>query len=148
MATKIVYIGSKPMKADNVAQTGLTWIRGEIHIIEDEVKANKLLEHPHVWADAEKEYSMFEPEVAQPETPEPRVNIVPQGGEDVSQYWDPIVIPVPGEVFNQLTKKEMIAVFMTPENADAFEVWKNHPKVKEKMAKEALAKVEKELEKV
>ena len=121
---RIVYLGVKPMKADNVAHTGLTWNRGEILEVEDETKAAKLLEHPHVWADADSDYKLTEVVESEKKSPEPRAMIVPQGGEEVSPYWDPIVIVVPAEIFKSLQDKETVAVFMKPADADAYQAYK------------------------
>jgi hypothetical protein len=112
------------MKADNVAHTGLTWNRGEILEIEDEAKAIKLLEHPHVWADADTDYKMLEVPAEEVAAPEPCAMIIPEGGDEVSLYWDPITIVVPATVFKSLQEKETIAVFMKPEEADAYQAYK------------------------
>lgn len=117
---RIVYIGNKEAKYDNVAQTGFTWTRGEIHEVEDEKKALKLLEHTLIWADADKAYSLT-PELKAVD-PTPRVNFIP--ADATSPYWEPVVIPVPNEVFAQLRDKKLIAVFMTDADADAFQEWK------------------------
>ena len=117
---RIVYIGLKPLKADNVAGTGLVWKRGEVHEVEEEEKAAKLLAHPLIWQDASQKYELVpEPSVVKPE---PRVSIIPQ--DNVPPYWEPFVIPVAGEVFTRLQKKELVAVFMTEADADAFAEWK------------------------
>jgi hypothetical protein len=120
----IVYIGHKPLKADSVAKTGLTWQRGEVHEVDDDEKATKLLEHPHVWADADSDYKLLEIPKEEISEPEPKVLIVPQGGTEISPYWDPITIVVPAEVFKSLQDKETIAVFMKPADADAYESYK------------------------
>lgn len=117
---RIVYVGLKDMKADNVAGTGLVWTRGQIHEVEDEAKANKLLFHPLIWQDADKEYHLTPEPKAVPA--EPRVSIIPTG--NVSPYWEPVVIPIAGDVFERLQKKELVAVFMTSEDADAYANWK------------------------
>jgi hypothetical protein len=49
---RIVYIGNKEVKGDNVAQTGLTWTKGQVHEVSDEKKVAKLLEHNLIWRDA------------------------------------------------------------------------------------------------
>ena len=117
---RIVYVGLKEMKADNVAGTGLVWTRGEIHEIEDEAKAAKLLAHPLIWQDADTKYELVpEPAVVKPE---PRVNFVPSDSD--TPYWEPIVITIPSEVFNRLQKKELVSTFMTPADADAYASWK------------------------
>ena len=121
---RVVYIGTKPLKADNVAKTGITWARGEVQEIENEEQAMKLLEHPHVWADADKDYKLIDIEPTEQVAPEPRVMIVPQGGTEVSPYWDPVTIVVPPEIFTSLQEKETIAVFMKPAEADAYQAWK------------------------
>lgn len=50
---KVKYIGTKPVKHDNVAGTGLTWRPDEVIEIADDGKADKLLQHKTVWVDAE-----------------------------------------------------------------------------------------------
>ena len=119
---KIVYIGNKEVKADNIAATGLTWTKGEIHEVSDEKKALKLLEHPLIWRDADKPYELI-PELKAVD-PSPRVNLIPQGGENVSPYWEPVTIVVTVEVFKKMQDKSLIAVFMSNEDADAFEKYK------------------------
>lgn len=126
---RVVYIGNKPMKADNVAKTGITWQRGEVVEIENEEQAAKLLEHPHVWADADSDYKLLEVPAEDKPEPEPRAVIVPQGGVEVSPYWDPITIVVPAEIFKSLQDKETIAVFMKSADADAYQAWKESQKV-------------------
>lgn len=123
---KIVYVGLKEIKADNVAGTGLTWTRGEVHEVADEKKCAKLLEHSMIWANAS---GKSEPEIASmlipaPKVvdPSPRVSFVPQ--DATSPYWEPVVIVIPGEVFDRLQKQEIQAVFMTPADADAYADWK------------------------
>lgn len=117
---RIVYRGVKEQKGDNVAGTGLVWTRGQIHEVEDEEKAAKLLAHPLIWADASQKYELVpEPVVVKPE---PRVSFTPADAKDA--FWDPIVIPIPAEVFARLQKKELVSTFMTPDDADAFAAWK------------------------
>ena len=117
---KIVYVGLKEMKADNVAGTGLVWVRGQVHEVENEEQAAKLLAHPLIWQDADTKYELVpEPAVVKPE---PRVSFVPADAD--TPYWEPIVIPIPSEVFNRLQKKELVSTFMTPADADAFASWK------------------------
>jgi hypothetical protein len=128
---RIIYIGNKPMKADNIAGTGLTWSKGEVHEVEDDAKAAKLLDYAGVWADADTDYKPLETPAEQISAPNPRAMIVPQGGEEVSPFWDPITIVVPAEVFKSLQDKETIAVFMTPDDADAYEAFKNGGNVQE-----------------
>ena len=120
---RVVYLGNKAAKFDNVAQTGLTWTRGQVHEIEDEKKVAKLLEHPHVWADADMPHEM-DPEIKAVEAPQPRVNIVPQGGEETTVFWDPIVVPVTGDIFKKIQARELETVFMSPSDAQAFAAWK------------------------
>jgi hypothetical protein len=117
---RIVYVGFKEMKADNVAGTGLVWSRGEIHEVEEEAKVAKLLAHPLIWRDADQPYELMPVPVAV--KPEPRVSIIPVDNQ--APYWEPIVQTVPGDVFDRLQKKELVSVFMTAEDADAFADWK------------------------
>lgn len=51
---RVMYIGSKPSKPDNIAGTGLNWTPGQIHEMTDDAKALKLLQHSAVWVDADK----------------------------------------------------------------------------------------------
>ena len=121
---RIVYIGNKPIKADNVAGTGLTWIRGEVQEVQDDKKAAKLLEYPTVWRDSDQPFEL-QPEIkAVKDAPKPAVSFIPQGGEEVFHNWEPISVVVSGEVFKKLSDKELIAVFMTPVDADAYVVYK------------------------
>ena len=125
MAKKIVYVGIKAAKSDNVAQTGLTWQRGEVLEVQDDKKAQKLLEHSDIWADAEKPYDMvteIPPTPAKP--PEPRISLVPQGGENTNPFWNPIVIPVTAEEFQKIQDKELVPVFLTTDEIGAYGVWK------------------------
>lgn len=123
---KIVYIGHKEIKGDNIAQTGLTWTRGQVHDITDEKKAAALLEHKLIWASAdgkspEQVAAMVLPELkAVP--PEPRVSFIPENA--VSPFWEPVVVVLPEEMFKKLQAKEIVSVFMSPEDADAFGDWK------------------------
>jgi len=123
---QVAYIGTKEIKADNVAQTGFIWKRGEVHEVADEKKALKLIEHSLVWANVtgkspEQIAAMLLPELkAVP--PEPRVSFIPQ--DPATPYWEPVVVVVPEEIFNKMQSKELVAVFMSPEDADAFGEWK------------------------
>jgi hypothetical protein len=48
--TQIRYIGLKPVKQDNVANTGLIWNgAGDVHEVADLAAAAKLLSYPLVW---------------------------------------------------------------------------------------------------
>lgn len=118
---RIVYIGLKPQKGDNVAATGLTWERGQIHEVEDALKAEKLLKHPLIWANADDKYELL-PELAAVE-PEPRVRFIPEG-KGVSPFSEPITIPIDEETFNKLQSKVLIPVYMTFEDAEAYSDWK------------------------
>ena len=51
--TKIRYIGAKPVKHDNVADTGLSWHgAGDVQEVVDPAKAAKLLAHSLIWEEA------------------------------------------------------------------------------------------------
>ena len=117
---RIVYCGLKEIKADNVAASGLVWTRGQIHEVEDVVKAEKLLGHPLIWKNADEPYELL-PEL-KPVPADPRVHVVPSNSADA--FWDPIVIPVDAEVFKQLQEKKLIAVFLTADSVAAFDDWK------------------------
>lgn len=130
---KIVYIGLKPLKVDNIAKTGLSWTPGQIQEVEDLEKAEKLLEYGNVWADAEKPYDMQKVtlQLVEEKQEDFTVHIAPQGGEPASSLWEPIEIKVTGDVFKKLQDNEMTAVIMTNEDADAFSIWKKSPPVSE-----------------
>lgn len=50
---QIRYIGLKPIKQDNVANTGLSWSgAGDVREVTDLVAARKLLSYPLVWEEA------------------------------------------------------------------------------------------------
>lgn len=121
---KIVYVGNKELKGDNISQTGLVWMRGQVHQVDDDVKAAKLLEHTLIWQDAtgksaaEVEQMLLPP--IQAVAPEPIVRVVP----DDDPLLDAFVIPVPGEVLKQLHAKTLIPVFMSETDADGFAAWK------------------------
>lgn len=123
---KIVYIGHKEVKGDNVAQTGLIWTRGQVHDVADAKKAATLLEHKLIWANAEGKNPEEVAAILLPEMkavpPEPRVNFIPE--TSASPFWEPVVMVVPEEMFKQLQAKEIVAVFMSPDDADAFGDWK------------------------
>lgn len=114
---RIVYIGNKPLKVDNVAKTGLTWTRGDIHEVEDE-PADILLSHPTIWADASAEYSLM-PELNVVSLPEPKVVL-----RDQDTTMDNYILDVPSALLKKLHSKELIPIFMSPEDADDFEMWK------------------------
>lgn len=123
---KVVYIGHKEIKADNIAQTGLTWTRGQIQEVADEKKAAKLLEHSLIWVSAEGKKpeevtALLLPELAVV-APEPRVSLIPQ--DPASPFWEPVVVVVPEDVFKKMQSQELVSVFMKPEDADAFGEWK------------------------
>ena len=124
---KIAYIGIKEIKGDNIAGTGLVWTRGQVHEVLDEKKCALLTKHPLIWADvtgksAEEIEAMLVKAPAAVE-PEPRVNIIPSG-DGTSPYWEPVVIPVPPEVFKGVQEKTLVTLFMTEADADAFAIWK------------------------
>lgn len=53
MTTNLVaveYIGTKPVKKDNVAETGLSWTPGQVHYL-PVIIATKLFAHPSIWID-------------------------------------------------------------------------------------------------
>lgn len=49
MPQAIQYVGKKPQRSDSVADTGLVWTPGQVHVVTDSV-AERLLAHPDVWA--------------------------------------------------------------------------------------------------
>src|SRR5260221_14524254 len=120
---RIIYLGAKEIKADNVAQTGLTWSRGEVREVVDDKKAELLLKHPRVWADADKEYQL-QPEITLAHESQPMVSIIPQDAGGLSPYWEPVILAVTAEIFTKMQNKEFIAVFMTPDDQDAYAAWK------------------------
>lgn len=47
---KIMYVGKKPSKSDNVAGTGIFWSKsGDVQEVEDPEAVEKMLAHPDVW---------------------------------------------------------------------------------------------------
>lgn len=116
---KIVYVGTKESKGDNIAATGLVWARGQIHEVEDEVKCAKLLEHPLIWRNADEQYELM-PEL-KAVTPVPVVKIIPDATDP---FVDPFIAAVPVDVVKKLHAKELIPVFMSSADADAFAEWK------------------------
>lgn len=119
---KIVYVGRKSQKGDNVAQTGLIWTPGQIHDVSDEKKALKLLEHKLVWADADKPYDMVPELVAISQGGFPMIEIIPAG--ETGPVWEPVKLTVDKDVFEKVRAEELLVLFVTPENADAFAKWK------------------------
>lgn len=115
---RIVYVGTKEQKGDNVAQTGLIWSRGQIHEVVDDSKAKKLLEHAHVWADADQPYEMI-PELGLVTSSEPKVSLIVEG-EPLLDY----TLAVTVDVVKKLNSGTLVPVFMTPADADAFAAWK------------------------
>ena len=111
---RIVYIGSKSLKADNVSHSGLVWARGEIHEVVDPKKAEKLLEHPHVWADADKPYKL-----------EPELAVVAPVQKNLVAYTanENHMIPVNEHVFAALKAGKLVVQFVTPERLEAFAEW-------------------------
>jgi hypothetical protein len=47
---RVRYIGRKPLKADTVARTGLTWTPGQVRDVDD-APAARLLGYPSVWVE-------------------------------------------------------------------------------------------------
>lgn len=128
---RIVYIGHKELKGDNVSATptspgtGLVWTRGQVHEIQDEKKAALLLAHPLVWADAT---GKSEAEVAAMLLPLPQlvaskppvVEVIPAG----DAYAESFKMTVDAEVLRKLHAGQLLAVFMSEADADAFASWK------------------------
>lgn len=78
--TKIRYIGLKPVKHDNVADTGLTWNgAGDVHEVTDPAKACKLLANSLVWDEPEEEAE------AKSETNKPAPDAEPDAGKTTVQ---------------------------------------------------------------
>lgn len=53
----ITYVGKKSSRSDSVAETGLVWKPGQVHVVTDAV-AEKLLKHADVWAAVEIEQAV------------------------------------------------------------------------------------------
>ncbi len=119
---QIVYVGLKEIKGDNVAQTGFTWTRGQVRDVDDE-KANKLLKHPMIWADAtgktpEQINAMLQPELRVVE-PTPVVSLV-----TAEAPTDPFPVVVPAEILAGVRKGELMTVFLSEGDIDAFREFK------------------------
>lgn len=122
---KIAYIGTKELKADNVAKTGLVWEPGQALEVKDVEAAKKLLEHPTIWIDTTgKSQAQIEELIPKLSlvASEPRVSFVPV--EQENKHFDPIVWPIPTEIYQQIKDGKLNAIFMTSEDADAFTEWK------------------------
>ncbi len=113
---RIVYIGTKAQKGDNVAQTGLVWKRGEILEVLDEKKAEKLLEHSNVWADADKPYELMK-ELVSVKTP---VKLV-----ILQADTDTFVIQSTDSVVSDLRAGRLVAQFVKPEDLASFRDWQD-----------------------
>ena len=111
----IVYVGAKPMKSDNVAETKLIWERGQIHAVADEVKAAKLLSYKDIWADADKPYSLRDPNEP-PKAAPPTVTIIVPGAKFVLDKTD--------EEVREIAAERLLPVFMTKADSNAFAEWK------------------------
>ena len=112
---KVVYIGLKPQKGDNVAGTKLVWAPGQVHEIEDEKIAAKLVEHADIWADAAKPYKLLE-QGDPSRAPLPSVTITVPGAK--------FTVEEPPEVLSRIAQGELVAVFMTKEDRALFDEWK------------------------
>ena len=112
---KVVYIGLKPQKGDNVAGTQLVWAPGQVHEIADEKIAAKLVEHADIWADAAKPYKLLE-QGDPSRAPLPSVTITVPGAK--------FIVEEPPEVLSGIAQGALIAVFMTKEDRALFEEWK------------------------
>ena len=55
----IKYVGKKPQRSDSVADTGLVWKAGQVHVVTDAV-ASRLLQHPDCWAEVQLETAVAE----------------------------------------------------------------------------------------
>lgn len=123
---QIAYIGIKEIKGDNIAQTGLVWTRGQVHEVADEKKSLKLLEHSLIWAKVDgksaEEIAGLMVQELKAVPPEPRASFIPDA--PASPYWEPFVTVVPEEVLKKLQAKELVPVFMSEADADAFGEWK------------------------
>jgi len=77
----IKYIGKKAQQRDTVADTGLVWLPGQVHVVPT-VLGLKFLKHPDVWAQADEDVEE-DPAVvgtvinSLPETPAEPVHVVP-----------------------------------------------------------------------
>lgn len=121
---KIVYIGHKEVKGDNVAATGLTWTRGQVQEVADEKKAAKLCEHKLIWkcVDGLKDkdiQALLLPEL-KAVVPDPVVRVIPEG----DAFMEPFVMAVPVDMLRELHNKTLTAVFMKSADADAFADWR------------------------
>lgn len=113
---RIVYLGTKPIKGDNVAATGLIWKRGEVLEVEDDKKAQKLLEHPDIWGDADQPYELAkDPEPASLVVPTEAVFVAPVGAFHME---------VSDEMLKALQSGDLQVQFMTTDELTAYHVWK------------------------
>ena len=112
---KIVYVGLKPQKGDNVAKTGLVWKKqGDVQEVADDEKAAKLLEYPDIWADADAKYELRD--AADIKAPVPTASVLVPGAR--------FEIAMSAEALSQVARGELRAVFMTDADEKAFAEWK------------------------
>lgn len=123
---KIVYVGNKETKGDNVAGTGLVWRRGEVHEIADDIKCAKLLDHSTIWRDATDKdpaqiSGMLLPELRAVATP-PSVHLM--ANEATGLSWKPIVIEISADEYSKLAAGTYDTYFMSKTDAALFSAWK------------------------
>lgn len=133
---RIVYVGAKLVKNDNICGTKLSWSRGEVLDITDDKISMKLLEHPDIWRDASnKSHAEIKamllplPSSTPVEAPKPRLQMQPQGGSDASPFWDPIVIPIDEQTFRDLQNKKCDIMFVEPGDVKLFNDFKKAQKL-------------------
>ncbi len=132
---KILYIGLKQVKNDNVAETKLVWTRGAVVEVHDDTKAAKLCEHTDIWRDVTGKSPAEIKAMLRPiplptlaEAPKPRVQVQPHGGsDDASPFWDPIVVTVDAKLFADLQDGKCDVMIVTKEDIKLFERWKKEP---------------------
>lgn len=114
----IQYIGKKPQRSDSVADTGLVWAPGQVHIVTDAV-AERLLAHPDVWASVPIEAAMAgsaKPDVtdAKPKkasTPEDDTQTAPSLGNmnlmELRKYAKTIGVSLPAKITEATARRKL-----------------------------------------
>jgi len=115
---RIVYIGNKDAKSDNIAATGLVWKRGQIHEVEDEAKYSKLLEHPLIWKNADEQYELI------PELKAVAAMPVAKFVATDDPFIDSFIQQVPDEILKALHARTLVPVFMSAEDVAEYGEWK------------------------
>lgn len=112
----VKYVGVKTLKSDNVANTGLTWVPGEIHLVSGPA-AQRLLQHPDVWANANAEVAAdpgllsagLAPSLLQQVATPAEASIRAGGEPESDQAQQPVVQPFNMPNLHGMTKGDIVS---------------------------------------